>query len=154
MLIAAVVGGIVGTAIACGVMAVIIARRPATRAGMTPGQAAEYTQMLAELANPERAARGWNRRREVYIKFLGAVNATLDNPAAGLGDLHGSLDLLRIEGPEALAMQAEALVSVLGQPGAGEQAREDFIAAAREALAMPLRMGKCDPPARAAREGL
>jgi hypothetical protein len=76
-----------------------------------------------------------NWRRDVYAAFLRDVEAAAvqGGTAASHRGLDQSLRALQIAGPEALARRAEHLVSVLGTPEA-EQARGDFIAAARLTL--------------------
>jgi len=136
VLIAAVAGAAAGTVIACGAMAAVIARRPVVSAA----RAAKYARMLDELAHAEQAAPRRDRRRAVCAEFPGSVHAARSGLAGGCEGPQRSLGLLRVEGPEPLALPTRQDLAASLRPCDG-QARDDFAAARETLAALRVRLG-------------
>lgn len=124
-------------------------------AGVRQAEAARYAgsrQADALLATvrmsleEQRAGRVLDSRRQTYLSFIAAVDAVIvagrtgDGPGDSRADLHRAFGAVQLEGPAETVRTAERLLESL-RAGAGhspddqERARQEFIDAARDALA-------------------
>jgi hypothetical protein len=94
----------------------------------------------------QRAERLLDSRRQTYLSFLAAVDAVImaertgDDPGGSRAALRRALGAVQLEGPAEAARTADCLLEFLRgganrSPDDQERARQDFIEAARNALA-------------------